>query len=236
MNLKDIPPFFLLIGLQTFSLILILKIRLRSFIMPAPTTHGFAEKVALIINGHEGIGRAVALQLALSGCYVILSYPGSYGSQANILNELTSLGTLANAFEFVDAKSAIEEVEKLYGRLDLIVNCLEYDQDSVYLINTIIEEGAKLMQSRPKPTIVTVITRKVVEDMTVLTQQTQEFSSTLLSHFRVNLIIAEKSESFQEYGLFETKTGVQNDDVARVVTFLLSSEAKALNGQVLFAR
>ncbi len=204
--------------------------------MPAPTTHGFAEKVALIINGHDGIGRAVALQLALSGCYVIIVYPATYKHQADSLNELTSLGTLANAFEFTNAKSAIEEVEKLYGRLDLLVNCLEYDQDSVYLINTTIEEGAKLMKSRPKPTIVTVVTMSEVEDITLLTQQTQLINSNLLNHFRANLIIVERSESIKEHELYETKIGVQNDDVARVVTFLLSTEAKALNGQVLFAR
>jgi NAD(P)-dependent dehydrogenase (short-subunit alcohol dehydrogenase family) len=40
----------------------------------------------------------------------------------------------------------------------------------------------------------------------------------------------EKSAGFE---LFKTSANVAADDVARVVVFLLSSEAKALNGQIL---
>jgi NAD(P)-dependent dehydrogenase (short-subunit alcohol dehydrogenase family) len=202
--------------------------------MPAPTTHGFAEKVALIINGHEGIGRAVALQLALSGCYVIISYPAAYKEKANVINELTSLGTLANAFEFTDSKTLIDEVEKLYGRLDLLVNCLKFDEDSEYFITEIVDESGRLMKLRPKPTIVSVIVQQNDQNVSSLVEQTQRFTSQLLNNFRANLIVTKSFKIVQEHGLFESKQGVQNDDVARIVTFLLSNEAKALNGQVLY--
>jgi NAD(P)-dependent dehydrogenase (short-subunit alcohol dehydrogenase family) len=203
--------------------------------MPAPTTHGFAEKVALITNGHEGIGRAVAIQLALSGCYVIISYPATYAKKDKVLSQLTSLGTLANAIEFSTGDSLIIEVEKLYGRLDLLINCLKYGDDSVSIIEAMIRDSKRLMENRPKPTIVNVVARNIDVDISPIIKQNQQFNETLLKPFRANLIVVTEAEIKRSFDLFETKSGVQDDDVARIVTFLLSSEAKALNGQVLYA-
>jgi NAD(P)-dependent dehydrogenase (short-subunit alcohol dehydrogenase family) len=203
--------------------------------MPAPTTHGFAEKVALITNGHEGIGRAVAIQLALSGCYVIISYPATYAKKDKVLSQLTSLGTLANAIEFSTGDSLIIEVEKLYGRLDLLINCLKYGDDSVSIIEAMIRDSKRLMENRPKPTIVNVVARNIDVDVSLIVKQNQQFTETLLKPFRANLIVVTEAEIERKFDLFETKSGVQDDDVARIVTFLLSSEAKALNGQVLYA-
>jgi enoyl-[acyl-carrier-protein] reductase (NADH) len=203
--------------------------------MPAPTTHGFAEKVALIINGHEGIGRAVALQLALSGCYVIISYPATYGNNSEVLSELTSLGTLANSIEFSTPDSVVKEVEQLFGRLDLLVNCLKYDNDSESTIEALVLAARRLLENRPKPTIVTVISRNGEDNQSRLVLQNQQLAAKLLKPFRINLIVSHDTDVERSFDLFETKSGVQDDDVARIVTFLLSSEAKALNGQVLYA-
>ena len=65
--------------------------------MPAPSVHAFAEKVALITDGSNPVGRAVAMQLALFGSYVIVGLPAESKKEEHALNELKSLGTLANA-------------------------------------------------------------------------------------------------------------------------------------------
>src|SRR3712207_8370737 len=45
--------------------------------MPGQSFRGFAERVALVTDGARGVGRAVALQLAFAGAYVINGYrPG----------------------------------------------------------------------------------------------------------------------------------------------------------------
>jgi enoyl-[acyl-carrier-protein] reductase (NADH) len=204
--------------------------------MPAPTTHGFAEKVALIINGHEGIGRAVALQLALSGCYVIISYPVTYGNNNEVLSQLTSLGTLANSVEYSTPELVVNEVEKLFGRLDLLVNCLKYEKDSESIMDAIMEACRRLMENRPKPTIVNIVSTNAGDQDLRLVQHSQGLTCRFLKPFRTNLIVADCADVQRSFDLFETKSGVQDDDVARIVTFLLSSEAKALNGQVLYAR
>ena len=83
--------------------------------MPTPSQHAFSEKVALITDGTNPIGRAVAMQLALFGSYVIVGYPQSSDEDKRALEELKSLGTLANAVK-ADA-STVEGAKKLYINL-----------------------------------------------------------------------------------------------------------------------
>jgi short-subunit dehydrogenase len=190
--------------------------------MPAPTVHGFAEKVALVVNGSEGIGRAVALQLALQGCYVIVSYQKTSEEQINALEELKSLGTLANAFQFSDAKTLLAQVNNLFGRLDLLVNCVAANDNSATQIETMTDEALELMKFRPKPSIVNVIAEN----------QEVYFAENLPVNFRQNCVVGKQKKAVIEHELFSLNNF---DDVARVVLFFLSSEAKALNRQVLFA-
>lgn len=193
--------------------------------MPAPSIHAFAEKVTLIINGGEGVGRAVALQLALQGAYVVVAFSGESEENRRALDELKSLGTLAHSIEYTDAKVLIDEVDKIYGRIDLLVNCVKSGADSAFQINTITEESLRLMKTRPKPTIVNVGTDvKTVE-------RTKYFAAELPEKFRVNCVIMPEKKEVKEFELFTVST---NDDTARVVNFFLSSESKTLNGQVLY--
>ncbi len=189
--------------------------------MPAPTVHGFAEKVALVINGSEGIGRAVALQLALQGCYVIISYEKTSADIENALSELKSLGTLANSVASEDAKTIITEVNNLFGRLDLLVNCVKSEADSSFQIDTISNEALELMKYRPKPSIVNVIAE----------MQEVYFAKHLPDNFRQNCVVTKEKKQIIEHELFSLNNF---DDTARVVLFFLSSEAKSLNQQVLY--
>lgn len=190
--------------------------------MPAPSIHGFAEKVALIINGSDGVGRAIALQLALQGCYVICSYDTTSDENKSALTELQSLGTLASSFEFIDAKTLIDQVDKLFGRLDLLVNCVKSDADSTFQIETITQASLRLMEFRPKGLIANVIYEN----------QQVHFVENLPKHFRQNCVVNKLKTEVIEHELFTVNN---NDDVARIVLFFLSNESKALNRQVLYA-
>ena len=190
--------------------------------MPAPSIHGFAEKVALVINGSDGIGRAVAMQLALQGCFVICSYQKTSEETKSALDELKALGTLASSFEYSDAKTLIGEVDKLFGRLDLLVNCVKFEMDSTFQIETVTKESRRLMQPRPKGLIVNVVSEK----------QEVHFVEPLPIHFRQNCVVAKEKKRVIEHELFDSNN---SDDIARIVLFFLSNESKALNRQVVYA-
>lgn len=195
--------------------------------MPAPSIHAFAEKVTLIINGGDGVGRAVALQLALQGAYVVVAFSGESEGNLRALDELKLLGTLAHSIEYTDAKILIDEVDKIYGRIDFLVNCVKSGADSAFQINTITEESLRLMKIRPKPAIVNVGTEESI------LERTRHFAADLPENFRVNCVIVSEKKEVKEFELFTVST---NDDTARVINFFLSSESKALNGQVLYVR
>lgn len=236
--------------------------------MPTPSIHAFAEKVALITDGASPIGRAVALQLALQGAFVIVCFSKETDENKRALEELKSLGTLANAVEtdistVAGAKNLVSEVEKMFGRIDLLVNCLKsvpqssfFETDENLFVKTfdanlksaffVTQEAIRLMQSRPKPKIVNVVsaldTPEIQENVLFTAAQnalcglTRSLAKTLPKKFRVNAVAVSEKESFDENldaELFRARKGISEDDVARTVLFLLSSEAIGINGQII---
>lgn len=234
--------------------------------MPAPSVHAFAEKVALITDGANPVGRAVAMQLALQGSYVIVGF--SSESESNAVEELKSLGTLANAVRadiatVEGAKTLVSEVEKMFGRIDLLVNCLKLETDSAFdetsenVFETAVsanlksaffvtQEALKLMKPRPKPKVVNLVSAIDTPEseanvlyaatQTALIGFTKSLAKSLPKNFRVNAVaVSEKQTNAENLDaeLFRARKGISADDVARTIVYLLSSEAIGLNGQIL---
>jgi 3-oxoacyl-[acyl-carrier protein] reductase len=144
--------------------------------MPSQSLRGFTERVAVVSDGANVFGRAVAMQLALQGCYVVVGYAGASEENVRALNELQSIGTLASAVEadvstIEGVNVLFENVAQTYGRLDLLVNTASFEAETDFLntdagifAETIrrnlkaaffcSQAGAKLMQNRPNPAIV----------------------------------------------------------------------------------
>ena len=238
--------------------------------MPTPSTHAFAEKVALITDGANPIGRAAAMQLALYGCYVIVGFSAASEENRRALSELRNLGTLASALEadistVEGVKKLIAEVEKMFGRLDLLVNCLKFASNSEFEEITeddfdktidanlksvffVTQEAVRLMKPRPKPKIVNVVsacdTEETKRNIAFVAAQkaviglTETLAVSLPKNFRVNAIVVSEKRAHTENldpELFRRKSGVSEDDVARAILYLLSSESIAINGQILKA-
>jgi len=237
--------------------------------MPAQSVHAFAEKVALVTDGDNPVGRAVALQLALQGCYVIVGFSRISESNKRALAEMQNLGTLASAVEadistVEGAKKLVGEVEKMFGRLDLLVNCLNFRNDSVFEEVTediytqtfdanlkaaffLTQEAIRLMKTRPKPKIVNVFSAVDTPEteanvlfsssQNALLGLTKSLAAILPKNFRVNAVALSEKQPERENNLdaelFRPKKGISEDDAARTIVYLLSSEAIALNGQIL---
>jgi 3-oxoacyl-[acyl-carrier protein] reductase len=236
--------------------------------MPAPTIHAFAEKVVVISDGENPIGRAVALQLALQGAYVVVGFADASEENARAIGELQNLGTLAGAVEAdvsttEGAKKLIGAVEQMFGRIDLLVNCLKFSSDSTFeetgeeLFERILNKSAKsvffvtqealrLMKPRPKPKIVNVVpaldSAEAEKNVLLAAAQksiiglTESLAKSLPKNFRVNSVaVSERRTQTEDLDaeLFRPRAGASEDDVARTVLFLLSSEATGLTGQTL---
>ena len=236
--------------------------------MSVQSIHAFAEKVALVTDGDNPIGRAVALQLALQGAYVIVGFSRISENSQSALTELQNLGTLANAVEgdittVAGAKNLVGAVEQMFGRLDLLINCLKFRDDSAFEETTedlfektlganlkaaffVTQAAINLMKARPKPKIVNVAsaidTPETEQNVLFAASQsalaglTESLAKTLPKNFRVNAITVSEKKSTAENldaELFRPKSGVSEDDAARAVCYLLSAEAVGLNGQIL---
>ncbi len=231
--------------------------------MNVTSIHAFAEKVALVTDGTDPIGKAIALQLALQGSYVLVGVPVGKAEDSSV-EELKALGTLAAAIpaDLTTAEGAthlVSEVDTAFGRLDLLVNCAKTKVHSAFMntsevdLNTAVasrlippyfvtQAAVRLMSDRPKPRIVSIFPLGDVGEEPLVAGLNaaalaimEQLSRTLPDKFRVNSI--KVSEEMRPGGgdpeLFRPKPKVSPDDVARIALFLLSGEAKAMNGEVI---
>lgn len=145
--------------------------------MAGQNHRSFTERVALVTNGSSGIGRAVALQLALQGAFVIVNYADAEGE--SVVNELRELGTLAHAVRgdvsrAADVRLMFLALEETFGRLDLLVNnayqSRQAELDALTeeawdeVLNSTLkgaflcsQAAARLMKKRPAPAIVNIV-------------------------------------------------------------------------------
>lgn len=145
--------------------------------MPGQSFRGFTERVALVTGGAQGVGRAVALQLALAGAYVIVSYAPGDAEGGRVAGELHEMGTLARACEAdiaraSDVRRLFAAVEAAFGRLDMMVNAAdvlaepaplddltEANWEEAFNVSLkgaylCAQAAARLMRARPSPAIV----------------------------------------------------------------------------------
>lgn len=85
-------------------------------------------QVAVVIGGAGGIGEAICRGLAEAGCAVVVGYNQSEGPAAALARELPPAGLPHAALKAPVTDSAglsalADEVQRRYGRCDLLVNC-----------------------------------------------------------------------------------------------------------------
>ncbi len=220
--------------------------------MPGQSFRGFAERVALVVGGARGVGRAVALQLALEGAYVIVSHAPKDEEGARVLNELREMGTLAHAVGGEASRAEGVEVifrmvEESFGRLDMLVNAggalseaaladltedvwdeaLAATLKSAYLCS---RGAAQLMSKRPSASIVNVASEAGL---------TGAFGGVAGAAAHAGLFGLTKALA-RELGprvrvncVAVGESPPAPDEAARAVVYLLSPEAGAVTGQTL---
>jgi 3-oxoacyl-[acyl-carrier protein] reductase len=96
------------------------------------------DQVAVVTGGSRGIGRAIALGLAGQGAKVAVIYKGSKEAADTLVQEIQAKGTTAVAIQadvadYERVKAVVEEVEKVLGPVNILVNNAGMIHDDLFV-------------------------------------------------------------------------------------------------------
>ena len=96
------------------------------------------KQVAVVTGASRGIGRAVALELAAKGLFVIINYNGSADRAEKVKKEIEENGGCAEALQWnvADYKAceqAVRDIVKKYGKINILVNNAGITKDGLLM-------------------------------------------------------------------------------------------------------
>jgi len=130
-----------------------------------------SNKTAIVTGGTRGIGRAIVLELAKTGCNVAFNYSKSDDLANELLKEIEALGVKAMAkkadvSDFESAKDMIKEVKDNFGQIDFLVNNAGITRDKLLALmkeedwDDVININLKSVYNFSKAVIMTMVKQK----------------------------------------------------------------------------
>ncbi len=130
-----------------------------------------SNKTAIVTGGTRGIGKAIVLELAKSGCNVAFNYSKSDDLANELVKEIEALGVKAVAkkadvADFESAKDMIKEVKEEFGQIDYLVNNAGITRDKLLAMmkendwDDVININLKSVYNFSKAVIMTMIKQK----------------------------------------------------------------------------
>lgn len=95
-------------------------------------------KIALVTGSGRGIGKAIALELAKNGAFVIVNYNGSKERAEEVVREIKEDGHDAvtypcNVASFSETETMMKELVKTYQHIDILVNNAGITRDNLIM-------------------------------------------------------------------------------------------------------
>lgn len=96
------------------------------------------KKIAVVTGASRGIGRAIALELAKTGAFVIINYNGSAEKAEEVKAQIEAEGGEAetmqsNVADFAACEAFFAEIVKKYGRVDILINNAGVTKDGLLM-------------------------------------------------------------------------------------------------------
>ena len=96
------------------------------------------KKVAVVTGASRGIGRAIAMELASEGAFVIINYNGSKEKAEEVKACIQKQGGQAeisqcNVADFDACGTFIKDIVKTYGQIDILVNNAGITKDGLLM-------------------------------------------------------------------------------------------------------
>lgn len=106
--------------------------------MPPTDTLNGQPRVALVTGGSRGIGRAVCLELARRGDFVVVNYKSNTTEAEGVLEEVRSLGGQgaihqADVRDADQVKAMVREIQREHGFVEVLVNNAGITRDSLMM-------------------------------------------------------------------------------------------------------
>ena len=96
------------------------------------------KKIAVVTGGARGIGKAIALELAKAGNFVVINYNGSEEKARETKAEIEAAGGQAdilqcNVADYEGCEAFIKAVIEQFGRIDILVNNAGITKDGLLM-------------------------------------------------------------------------------------------------------
>ena len=97
------------------------------------------QKIAIVTGGSGGIGRAICIELARSGCYVVINYMRNREAAEKTLTQVLAVGGEGEIrqFDVCDRKAAeanVQEINDRLGSIDILINNAGAIADGLFMM------------------------------------------------------------------------------------------------------
>lgn len=97
------------------------------------------QQIAVVTGGSKGIGRAICVELARTGCYIVINYMGDEQGAAETLSLVEGVGGRGEIIRFdvrdrLAVEKVVADIGARFGRVDILINNAGIIADGLFMM------------------------------------------------------------------------------------------------------